>query len=91
MCLFTQMETNDKKFILKDSIFIMNLFGTFQKKNLTNFFLHIYLACKMMIVSSFGDGDRSHVFLMQYNLIMFVILQIIINTHFILHMYGKHW
>lgn len=33
VCLFTQMETNDKKLILKDSIFIMNLFGTLKKKN----------------------------------------------------------
>lgn len=32
VCLFTQMETNDKKLILKDSIFIMNLFGTLKKK-----------------------------------------------------------
>lgn len=89
VCLFTQMETNDKKLILKDSIFIMNLFGTLKKK-IKPTFLHIYLACKMMIVSNFGVADRSHVFLMQYNLIMFVILQIIINTYFILHRYGKH-
>lgn len=32
VCLFTQMGTYDKKLILKDSIFIMNLFGTFKKK-----------------------------------------------------------
>lgn len=42
VCLFTQMETNDKKLILKDSIFIMNLFGTFKKKNLTNFSPHLF-------------------------------------------------
>lgn len=38
VCLFTQMETNDKKLILKDSIFIMNLFGTFKKKKFNQLF-----------------------------------------------------